>query len=164
MAAYPNTFIGAFVIAKDKVTESEKVKYSYKNEKTGKSFNGPLKFDPETGDPISKLKEKYVEEKIVSGWYGLCREVELGDGVREDGFFEPAYTHCPKGHQLMIPQGDKGRAFDVDGDFTGVIDVELIESTMKGFGEEYGDAVKMLQDFYGEENVQVSFGIVNYSH
>ena len=121
MGAYPSTYIGAFVITKDKVTESKKVKYSYKNEKTGKIFNGPLNFDPETGDPITKLKEEYVSKESVSGWYGMCNNVELVEGVREDEFFEPAYTHCPKGHMLMIPQCSKGRAFDIDGVFTGAI-------------------------------------------
>jgi len=165
MGADASTYIGAYIIAKDKVKEVEKSKTIYKNEKTDKVFKKPIKFDPDTGDPVTKVKEKYMEKIAFRGWYDLLEELDLYDELGEDGFFTPAYHDCPKGHSLMISNSDNGRLFDdVESEFTGEITASGIADTLLKFKGSHKKEIAALFDFYGEENVQIKFGIVNYAH
>ena len=160
------TYIGVYALVKNKVKTVERKRTVYKNEKTGQVFKNPVKFDPNTGDPVSKLKEKYNENVAFSGWYDLLNELDLHDSLDEDAFFEPAYSPCPKGYSLLLSNySNRGQVGDKDEEGC-IVDIEpdIIEKTMKSFLEGYSEEIRYLKEFYGEENIDIKFGVVNYAH
>lgn len=149
------------MLIKDKTVNVTVPTVTYKNENTGKVFKKPTKFDPNTGEPVSKIKGTKEEAEVFFGWYPVFKKNEH---LNEDAFFEPAYTDCPKGYSLMISNHKSGCLCDPDDDYTQEISERDIFDTMASFSSFYKDELKALKKFYGEENVKVRFGLVNYSH
>lgn len=159
------TYIGAYVTVKNKTVISTYKKTIYINDLTGKEFEKAIKFDPHTGDPVSKKEIDVDIEKSVSGWYGMMDELGYPENLDEDAFFEPAYSDISQGYGLLLPNSGKSLTSIDSGRGESAlqeISKDDPEKFTKALQERYEEELKSLKSFY--EEVEVKFGVVVYSH
>lgn len=159
------TMVGAYVQTKNKVEQATEKKVTYKNKNTGKIFKNPVKFDPETGDPVSKIVEDVPKEVIYKGWYDLMKALDYPGYLDEEAFWQPAYMAKPKGYTVIISNfGDEISSIDSGRGEEAIVEINpsLIEDCISKFKEKYAKELKALDEFY--EEVEVKFGVITYSH
>jgi len=111
------------------------------------------KFCSECGDEI--INEDYQEKSKIYP-YQILREIEdydyeLYSGEGMDNIFIPN-SYPPKNLRI----GDDGGAFEIEDPS------EIKETQVKWFEAKYSKEIEVLKSAFGEDKVQVKWGIVSY--
>ncbi len=166
MGVDTTTYIGAYLLVKDKTEEIKKEDRYSLNESTGKKYSHKIKFDPKTGEKLVEKVIEHYEEKKISGWWDFWSSVGEGLGIREDDFCEYEYSCSPEGYSVLLPNGRHGCMKYYDSGRGENDTSEIKESDIEQYKSRllvsYKYSIEAMREFYGE--VEVKFGVVTYSN
>ena len=106
---------------------------------------------------VLKTIESFKTERVCTGW------ASYNDGlnVNEDEFFRPAYVDGSENWDTYLPNRISGVNW---GENTDIIIPERIENEMEEFHEKYEKELMALRSYFGDDNVNVRWGLVTYQH
>ena len=155
------TQLGVYLVIEEKHVKIQKNRTIFKNEKTGKVFREEIKFDPDTGDPISKIKEEYTDWIRCTNFINFLDATDRHDEFDKDCFISSHHIDCEEDYNILLPEDKMEHKFVCrEGEATWEIMEGSVEKAKKEFSEKFSKEIKALNDFYGK--VEVKFGVITY--
>lgn len=150
------TYLGPYMVINKKKIVIEDINYTCPNTEC-KRFNTVLKanFCPECG---STKKEKKTNKEEKQGFtYNLIEELRIDENL----FFNPEYVDEEEENQsIVLPNNYRGVKWNEKtksiSNIRPTLELELFEKL-------YNPELIILREYFGKENVELKWGLINYS-
>jgi hypothetical protein len=147
MGIYDGTYLGIYLIVPHRKVEDKII--FYKDPKTGKKMKD--RFNPKTG--VEGIKNERIDIEYIAPLV----YIEDVDELREDMFWEPAYSGSPKRTSTFILNDD---SITIDECQNYDLSKINVEEELSKFKEKYSKYLDYFTKKYGE--IKIHYGIVNY--
>lgn len=160
MGLYQNTYIGVFIEVKKKVENVIITKVTYETE-ANEIFDFPVKFSAETGLKTTKIEREQKVPKVYERGADYVKSINGNIDHWYEDYFEPSSYNKDSFKILLNGDCKYNRSIKENDEFE--IDFNP-NDLISDFEKEYNETISGLKDFFGESNVKVKYGVVNFMH